>query len=118
MACTTEALAEPDEAPRGGGFFSRPRFAAGPAPAADDGGQGQALFMLFTVAVLLVTGAVGLLALLTSWWVLGVVFGVHVLATVIVGRAIFAVFGSGNDGGGRAQPRSPAESGQASPVAA
>lgn len=60
----------------------------------DDSGQGQALFVLFTMAVLIVTGAVALLALVTSWWVLGLAFAVHVLFTVIVGTAVFMVLGT------------------------
>jgi membrane protein implicated in regulation of membrane protease activity len=50
--------------------------------------------VIFTVAVLVVTAAVGFLALLTSWWVLGVVFGLHVLVTAIVGTAVFSVLSS------------------------
>lgn len=61
----------------------------------DDSSQGLALFVLFTLAVLIVTGAVALLALVTSWWVLGLAFAVHVLFTVIVGTAVFMVLGAG-----------------------
>ena len=65
---------------------------------ADDSGQSLGLFALFTVAVLMVTGVVGFLALLTSWWVMGVVFGVHVLFTAIVGTAVFSVLSTDNPG--------------------
>ena len=98
---------------------------------ADDSGQSLGLFALFTVAVLMVTGAVGFLALLTSWWVMGVVFGVHVLFTAIVGTAVFSVLSTDNpriEGdnlvqlGEGASPEEPvqsgARSGQTSPIVA
>lgn len=72
---------------------------------ADDTAQGLALFVLFVVAVLVVTAAVGSLALLTSWWVLGVAFAAHAVASVIVGTAVFRVL-------------SDERSGQAPPIAA
>lgn len=65
------------------------------SPSIDDSGQGQALFVLFVMAVLFVTGAVALLALVTSWWLLGLAFGVHVLVTTIVSAAVFTVLSSG-----------------------
>lgn len=55
---------------------------------ADDSGQGLAMFVIFTGAVLIVTGAVALLALVNSWWMLGVAFVVHVAMTAIVVLAI------------------------------
>jgi hypothetical protein len=61
----------------------------------DDSSSGLALFVLFTMAVLVVTGAVALLALLNSWWVLGLAFGVHVLLTIVVGSSVFAVLSNG-----------------------
>jgi hypothetical protein len=54
------------------------------ATSADDRGQGLAMFAIFTGAVLIATGAVALLALVNSWWMLGVAFAVHVAMTVIV----------------------------------
>lgn len=71
------------------------RAAVEQAGNSDDSGRGQALFFLFVGAVALVTGAVAALALLGSWWLLGVVFGVHLLVTLIVGAAVFAILGDG-----------------------
>ncbi len=65
------------------------------SPPLDDSGQGLALFVLFVMAVLFVTGAVALLALVTTWWVLGLAFGIHVLITAVVSGAVFTVLGSG-----------------------
>ena len=130
MARVTQPLAKPDEAPHDSS--SRLTLVSEAALAsADDSGQGLALFVLFTVAVLVVTGAVGFLALLTSWWVLGVVFGAHVLVTVIVGMAVFSVLSAGESRlegenpvqlGVATSPerlvQSPAGSSQTSPIAA
>ena len=55
---------------------------------ADDSGDGLAMFVIFTGAVLIVTGAVALLALVDSWWMLGVAFGIHVVMTAVVVLAI------------------------------
>jgi hypothetical protein len=132
MANVTQPLAKPDRAPRGGDSSSRLTLVSDAMPAsADDSGQGLGLFVLFTVAVLVVTVAVGFLALLTSWWVLGVVFGLHVLVTAIVGTAVFSVLRSGEPGldsdnlvqfGDAANPEGPVhsrgQSSQASAVAA
>lgn len=71
------------------------RAAVEPVRDSDDSGRGQALFFLFVGAVALVTGAVAALALLGSWWLLGVVFGVHLVVTLIVGAAVFAILGDG-----------------------
>jgi uncharacterized membrane protein len=62
--------------------------AAEPQPS-EDAGRGLALFVIFTAAALIVTAAVALLALDSAWWVLGFVFGLHVLMTTVVGRAIY-----------------------------
>jgi hypothetical protein len=56
---------------------------------ADDSGEGLAMFVIFTGAVLIVTGAVALLALVDSWWMLGLAFGVHLAMTAAVVLAIF-----------------------------
>ncbi|MGH2885623.1 MAG: hypothetical protein ACRDPA_23475 [Solirubrobacteraceae bacterium] len=55
---------------------------------ADDSGQGLAMLVIFTAAALIVTGAVALLALVNSWWMLGVAFAVHVAMTAVVMLAI------------------------------
>lgn len=56
---------------------------------ADDSGQGLALFLIFVAAVLIVTCAVALLALVDSWWMLGVTFAVDITMTAIVVLAIY-----------------------------
>jgi hypothetical protein len=61
--------------------------------AADDSGQGLAMFVIFTGAVLIVTGAVALLAVVGSWWMLGVAFAVHVTMTVVVVLTILYAMG-------------------------
>ncbi len=50
----------------------------------DDSAQGLAMFVIFTGAVLFVTGAVALLALVGSWWMLGVAFAIHAAMTAVV----------------------------------
>jgi membrane protein implicated in regulation of membrane protease activity len=60
--------------------------AANPEPSAvaDDSGGGLAMFVVFTGAVLIVTGAVALLALDGGWWMLGLAFALHVGMTAVV----------------------------------
>jgi cytochrome b subunit of formate dehydrogenase len=53
-------------------------------PAADDSTDGLAMFVTFMAAVLIVTGAVGLLAVLPTWWMLAIALGVHAVGTIIV----------------------------------
>lgn len=70
--------------------------ASAPTPEpADDSGRGEALVILFVSAVLAVTCAVAFLALLGSWWVLGVAFAMDVLVTTVVGVRVFTVLGDG-----------------------
>lgn len=57
----------------------------------DDSRGGLAMFLIFTAAVLIVTGAVAIVALVGSWWILGVAFAVHVLMTAVVIATIWAV---------------------------
>jgi membrane protein implicated in regulation of membrane protease activity len=54
----------------------------------DDSGYGLAMFVIFSAAALIVTGAVALLALVSSWWMLGVAFAVHVGMTSVVTYAV------------------------------
>jgi membrane protein implicated in regulation of membrane protease activity len=42
------------------------------------------MFLIFAAAALIVTDAVALLALVGSWWMLGVAFAVHVAMTALV----------------------------------
>ena len=55
-----------------------------PGALADDRGDGLAMFLIFAAAALIVTGAVALLAVVGSWWMLGVAFAVHVAMTAAV----------------------------------
>lgn len=60
----------------------------------DDSRAGLAMFMIFSAAVLIVTGGVALVALVPSWWILGVVFAIHVVMTaVVVGTIAFVMNG-------------------------
>jgi hypothetical protein len=59
-----------------------------PPPPADDTCDGLAMLLVFIVAVLTVTGAVAALAVIGTWWMLGLVVGVHAIATVVVGLTI------------------------------
>lgn len=89
----------------------------------DDSRGGLALFLIFTAAVLIVTGAVVLVALVGAWWMLGFAFAIHIVMTTIVVVTIVAVM-DGRAGtsaeraqadGGRRDTRTPA---RAKPVAA
>jgi hypothetical protein len=59
--------------------------------AVDDSGAGLAMFLIFTAAVLIVTGAVAVVALVGTWWMLGVAFAVDLAMTTIVVLTIVAV---------------------------
>lgn len=61
-------------------------------PAADDSTDGLAMFVTFIAAVLIVTGAVGLLAVLPTWWMLAIALGVHAVGTIIVYVLVLLVF--------------------------
>lgn len=100
MTYLTRSKANRGRGRRSGAFSSVPATVAEAVPArssalADDSASGRALFLLFVTAVLVVTAGVALLALLGSWWALGFVFGLHVLATFVVGAAIFTVMSDG-----------------------
>lgn len=60
-------------------------------PLFDDSRDGLAMFVIFTAAVLIVTSAVALIALVGGWWILGVAFAIHVLMTAIVVATIVSV---------------------------
>jgi hypothetical protein len=61
----------------------------------DDRGVGLAMFVTFTAAILIVTGAVAMLALTSTWWVLGLAFGIHVLMTAAVSFVVFSALDGG-----------------------
>ena len=65
-----------------------------PAPA-DDTRDGLTMLFVFIVAVLTVTTAVAVLAVIDTWWTLGLVVGVHAIATVVVGLTIMRVMTGG-----------------------
>jgi membrane protein implicated in regulation of membrane protease activity len=72
----------------------------------DDSGAGLAMFAIFTTAVLIVTGAVVLVALVGGWWILAVAFAIHALMTTVVLVTIISVM-NGRPGPG--SHRAPAE---------
>ena len=61
---------------------------------ADDSRYGLVMFVVFSAAVLFVTGAVALLALVGSWWMLGAAFAVHVGVTAVVMLVVLFALGS------------------------
>lgn len=99
MADTIQPRTQPDQ----------PRAPAAHAPSAhldltddsaptsvDDSGLGLMLFVVFVSAVLLISGAVAFLSMFAAWWVLGLVFGIDLLVTGVVGTVVFTVLGDGN----------------------
>ena len=50
----------------------------------EDAPYGWIMFVVFATAVVLVSSAVGLLSISTTYWMLGVVFAIHLTATVTV----------------------------------
>jgi hypothetical protein len=65
------------------GVSNAARGPGAPEPG-EDSAQGLAMFVIFTGAVLFVTGTVALLALVGSWWMLGVAFAMHAAMTAVV----------------------------------
>lgn len=61
----------------------------------DDRGTGLLLFVVFAVACLTVTGAVAMLALMDTWWVLGFAFGIDLVMTVVVWFTVLNALDSG-----------------------
>lgn len=58
---------------------------------------GWVMFFVFTAAVLAITFAVAALALVPTWWMLGVVFGVHLAVTAVTTRVVLGAFEEGSD---------------------
>lgn len=77
---------------RSGGVASDTDQATTPV---DDRGLGLVLFVVFVGAVLFMTGVVAFLALSAAWWVLGLVYGVDLLVTSVVGTMVYTVLGDG-----------------------
>lgn len=69
----------------------------GASPAADedpdDSSFGLAMFLTFTTAVLAITFAVCALAMVGSWWMLGVVYAADLIVTVLVFRVVLDALG-------------------------
>jgi membrane protein implicated in regulation of membrane protease activity len=74
--------------------------------ALDDSGAGVAMFVIFIAAVLIVTCAVALVALVDTWWILGIAYAIHVLMTTVVMATIVSVM---NGRGSAESDRAPAE---------
>ena len=71
--------------------MSKPQRSSQDSVALDDSGAGLAMLVIFTTAVLLVTGAVAIVALVGGWWIVGVAFAIHVLMTTVVVATIVTV---------------------------
>jgi hypothetical protein len=71
--------------------MTSPNLNTRPAGPADDTGDGLLMFFVFTAAVLISTAAVALIAVVGTWWVLGVGFAVHVTMTAVVTLTIVHV---------------------------
>jgi type IV secretory pathway TrbD component len=56
-----------------------------------DGDRGMALLALFTAAVLIVVGALWMVAVIGGWWIIALAFTVHLVVTAGVLLAIFGV---------------------------
>lgn len=63
----------------------------------DDSGYGWVMFLVFTVAVLVVTLGVGVLAVVGSWWMLGLAVAFHVSVTAAVIWVVYNAFGSDDE---------------------
>jgi fatty acid desaturase len=61
----------------------------------DDSRDGLIMFFVFTAAVVIVTGAVALLAVVGTWWMRAVAFAVHVAMTMVVVLTIGHVMTNG-----------------------
>ena len=79
-----------------------------PSPPADDTHDGLTMLLVFVVAVLTVTVAVAVLAIIDTWWTLGLVVGVHGIATIVVGLTIVWVM-TGRPDAIRSRASSPPE---------
>lgn len=71
--------------------MSEPRHTSQASEALDDSAAGLAMFVIFTTAVLIVTGAVAIVALVNTWWILGAAFAIHVIMTTVVVATIVSV---------------------------
>ena len=71
--------------------MSKPQCSSQDSVALDDSGAGLVMFVIFTSAVLIVTGAVVLVAFVGGWWIVGAAFAIHVLMTTGVVATIVSV---------------------------
>lgn len=93
--------------------------ATGPAPLApaatsDDSRAGLAMFLIFTAAVLIVTGTGAVLAVVGTWWMLAVGFALHVAVTFVVMLTIVEVMAGRDRVIGRVHRVPPAHGGRLS----
>ncbi|HET9125296.1 MAG TPA: hypothetical protein VFN65_10465 [Solirubrobacteraceae bacterium] len=58
---------------------------------------GWVMFFVFTAAVLAISFAVAALALVPTWWMLGIVFGVHLAVTAVTTKVVLGAFEQGSD---------------------
>jgi hypothetical protein len=65
----------------------------------DDSGAGLAMLVIFSSAVLIVTGAVVLVALVGGWWIVAFAFAIHVLMTTVVVVTIASVMNGRSSAG-------------------
>jgi hypothetical protein len=79
--------------------------AAGPA---DDAGGGLVMFVVFILAVLISTGAVVLIALVGTWWMLGFGFATHMIVTAVVLLTVVHVMAGRTRARAERDPLSPA----------
>ena len=83
----------------------------------DDSRAGLAMFLIFTAAVLIVTGAVALVALVGGWWMLAVAFAIHVLMTTLVVATIAFVMDGPTSAATERQPAADRRGESRSPAA-
>lgn len=95
---------------RAAGVTAGTRPAAEPAteaPPRDDASDGDAMFLIFTSAVLGVTGAIALVAFINTWFVLGLLMVLHIAMTTVVCVTIARVMSNREPGRTPARTLSP-----------
>lgn len=70
-----------------------------------DTAVGLEMFLVFSAAALIATGAVALLAVVRSWWMLGLALAIHVGMTVIVTATIVDAMRDGDPLYRRVRPK-------------
>ncbi|MGH2889846.1 MAG: hypothetical protein ACRDNJ_09465 [Solirubrobacteraceae bacterium] len=80
---------------------------AAETPLRDDSRDGDAMCLIFVSAVLGVTGAIALVALINTWFVLGLLMALHITMTTVVCVTIARVMSNREPGQTRARRLSP-----------